>query len=674
MKKLSWLLVLAMLISALTLTASAEGTYTQAPMFDAAVEAGELPPVEERLPENPCLIKEFLDEYLDPEVGNYGGTLRFVTSSVNWDADGFVAMTENFLTMESSNSDVITPNIVEAYEASEDQKVFTFTLRKGLKWSDGTEVTMDDIEFSINDVVFNAELTPVVAAWMRDAGTAAGDPFTFEKIDDRTFTLSFKESYGGFAVHLSIAGWKGYTELLKPAHYLKPFHKDYAEECHGSLEAYYEFMQPFASAMGYDDVTAEGTWCYVFNQIDCTNWECTDPNDAMASYYFKDLELDAKYDSFPQLYPWIMTSCDGKITTWTRNPYYFCVDADGQQLPYFDYLTSQYVEDAELVQFSAMSGEVDFMRESATINNISLYRENEEAAGIHAYTTSMHNNPGDIMINFQYGLNPDGTVKDDDESKAWQEMVNNHNFLEALMVSIDAAEVIDGVFNGFAEPNEYFDCCGDKERAAALLDEMGALDINGDGWRETPSGLPFYFGISVSTGGSYTDVTKCDELYYEYWTDIGLNCQVTPMDGTLLSTSREANELPIFTSWLHTNALWHYQEWYYNEPLWQDWIDAGGLTGTLRSDDVLLEPSDAFKEFVLGIQGCFTVDPVTAVNENVPALMKLQAENLWDIEPLQNVQQCVVINSDVRNVPSGGIGISWDFGIEQMFYENPDQH
>ncbi len=208
----------------------------------------------------------------------------------------------------------------------------------------------------------------------------------------------------------------------------------------------------------------------------------------------------------------------------------------------------------------------------------------------------------------------------------------------------------------------------------ALLDEMGAVDVNGDGWRETPSGLPFAFNLSVNSGGSFTDIVACDELYYEYWTKLGLNCQVMPTDGTLLDTSRLANEVQVLTDWLHSNALWHYQEWYYNEPLWQKWIDAGGLTGTLKSDDTYLEPSEEFKQFVLGIQGCFTVDPVTAVNENVPMLMKMQAENLWDIEPLQHVQQCVVINSDVRNVPTGGIGISWNFGIEQMFYENPDQH
>jgi len=674
MKKLALLVALVMVASCMTFTfaANAEGEYSQAPMFDALVESGELPPVEERLPENPCYTHEFLDEYLDSQVGNYGGTLRLVTSSVNWDADGFVAMTENLLTMQSSNSDQIDPNIVESYEVDEDQKVFTFHLRKGLKWSDGVDVTMEDFEFGINNFVFNAELTPVIAAWMRDAGTSAGDPFTFEVVDDQTFRITFKESYGGFVVHLSIAGWKGYTEFLKPAHVLKQYHIDFAEECHGSLEAYYEFIKPYAAAMGYDDPTAEGIWTYVFNQMDCTNWELTDPNDQMPSYYFGDI---CPIDNFPVLYPWVMKSCDSGVTTWERNPYFFCVDADGQQLPYFDYITSTYRESAELVQFSAMSGEVDFMRESATINNISLYRENEEAAGITAYTTSMHNNPADIQINFGYGLNPDGTVKEGENFAAWQEMVNDKRFLQALEHAVDAEEVVDGVFNGFAEPNEYFACDGDSDLANQLLDEMGAVDIDGDGFRETPSGLPFYFNVYMETGASHTDNIAASELYYEFWTNIGLNVTLQPTDSTLFATMRDANEVEIRIMWLHANALWHYAEWYTNEPLWQRWIDNGGLSGEVRDDATdYLEPSEEFKEFVRAIQGCFTVDPVTAVNVNVPALMEMQAENLWDIEPLQNVQQCVVINSDIQNVPSGGIGISWDFGLEEMFYAHPEEH
>ena len=670
MKKLSWLLVLAMLISMFAMTASAEGDYAQAPMFDAAVEAGELPPVEERLPENPRVAKEILDEYLDMEIGNYGGTLRLTTSVVNWDADGFIGQNEALLTMESANSDVITPNVVEDLVITEDNKVFTFTLRKGLKWSDGTPVTMADFEFGINNHIFNEEITPVVSAYMRDGGTAEGDPFTFTVIDEWTFSLTFKESYGGFPVHLSIAGWKGYTDILKPAHFLKPFHIDFAEECHGSLEAYYEYIAPFGEVMGYDDVTAEGVWVYIYNQIDCTNWELTDPNDQMTTYYFPGL-ID---QNFPVLYGWIMTSFENGITTWTRNPYYFKVDADGNQLPYIDYITSTLVEDMEMVQMYYMSGGADFGRESATIDNISLYRENEDKAGITAYTMPTHTTPTDLSLNVNYGLNVDGTVKDDDASKAWQEVIQDKRFRKALAMSIDAEEIVDAVYNGFAEPYELHGCVHDIEGANALLDEMGMFDVDGDGYRETPSGLPFSFQIWNYSEAN--DIIPTIELYVEFFAEIGIKAEGYTTESSLLSTSQEANEIPARVSWIHETQLWHYADWFTGSwaPLFVDWQNAGGLSGELDGSAEYLEPAEEVKAFFLLIQSLFTTDVNTAVNETLPALASWMAEEQYLIIPITKVNQCVIINADIGNVPTGGVGISWNFAFEQYYYNNPEEH
>lgn len=667
MKKLSWLIVLVMLVSVCTFTASAEGTtYSQSPILDEAVESGELPPVEERLPEVPKIADEILPEYLDYESGNYGGTLRLVTKVVNWDADGFVGNNEALLTCESTNSGIITPNIVESYEANEDNTMFTFTLRKGLKWSDGVEVTMEDFDFGINHYVFNEELTPVVASYLRDGGKADGQPMVFTIVDDYTFTLAFNSPYGGFPVHLSIASWKGYTDLLKPAHFLKQFHPEFAEECHGSLDAYYEFLRPFAASMGYDDPSAEGVWCYVFDQADMTNWELTDPNDALTSVYFEDL-IDT---NIPVLYPWIMQSADAGVTTWVRNPYYHKVDPDGQQLPYIDYLTSTLVEDMEMVQLKYMTGEGDFGRESATIDNISLYREHEEDASIKAYVTMMHVNPTSIGININYGLNVDGSVKDDANSQAWQEVVNDLRFRQALMYAIDAEEILDSVYTDFGEPNPTYSCIGDVDAANTLLDEMGMLDADGDGYRETPSGMKLQWQIWNASEAN--DIIPVCELLVEFWSEVGLNAAVYTTDSTLLSTSQEANEIPMRVIWFHSTQLWHYRDWGTGSwgPLYQDWVDNGGLSGDLEGSTAYLAPPQAYRDFRLAIDSLFTVDPETAVNEVLPSLSAWMGENIYIIEPLINVQQCVIINSDIGNVPSGGVGISWNFSMEQFFYRS----
>jgi len=670
MKKMAWTLILALLVSVMAFVpASAEGEYSQAPMLDALVESGELAPVEERLPETPKQAHEILDEYLDMEVGNYGGTLRFVTAVVNWDADAFIGMNEGLLSMSSTNSGEILPNVVEEYTANEDNTEFTFKLRKGLKWSDGVEVTMEDVKFGIENVVFNEELTPVVSNWMRDGGIAAGEPMTFEVIDDLTFKITFNTPYGGFLVHASASGWKGYTEFIKPAHYLKKYHKDFAEECHGSLEAYYEFMQPFSDIVGYDDVSADSNWTYAFSQLDMTNWELSDPNDALTTVYFPGLVES----NFPHLYPWIMTNYEAGMTVWERNPYYFKVDEDGQQLPYFDKVTSVLVEDMEMVQMSYMSGNADFGRESATIDNISLYKENEATSGLTAYTTSSHVVSLAYHLNLNYGMNTDGTVKDDEYSQAWQECVSDPRFLQAVQYAIDGEEILDTVYNGFGTINPISDCIGDTDAANDLLDEMGMLDIDGDGYRETPSGKKFSYMIWNSAETSC--MTPNSEFWVEYMANIGLQFGVNPSDQTNIRNAWAANEVPCSVFWCGAAGLWYEIGWNHDQwaPLWADWYGNGGMNGDERAADYL-EPPQAVKDYYASIDNMMVVDPSVASTE----LHSYQNQAMKDIGglimPMDSIDQCVVINSDIGNVPTGGIGIGWNYSIEQMFYNNPDQH
>ena len=668
MRKLSMVLCLILLAGMLALPASAEGTYGEAPMLEKLVQQGQLPPVEERLPEHPKVSDEILDEYLDFEIGQYGGTLRLVTQVVNWDADAFVMCNEALLTMRSANSDEITPNIVEGYEASEDFREFTFTLRKGLRWSDGEPVTMEDYLFGFNDFVLNEELTPVVSAHLRSGGVSTGTPLRMEVVDDWTFKLISEDPYGGLAVHFSIAGWKGYTDILKPAHYLKRFHKDYAVECHGSEDAYWEFLTPYAKIMGYDDPKAEGIWVNVFNQVDCTNWECTDPMDVLTSEYFKDA---GETQNIPGLYAWILKKSDGGVMTFERNPYYHKIDPEGNQLPYIDYVTSTLVEDMEMVQLKYMTGGADFGRESATIDNISLYKENEETAHITAYVTPQHNNSCLLSINVNYGLDAEGNVKDDEASRAWQEVATDVRFRRALMLSMDVDEIIDTVYKGFAVPNPYQECTHDIDQANALLDEMGMKDIDGDGFRETPSGLKLSWQI-FNYAGSNDHIPMC-ELMCEFWSEIGLNASVSTIESTLMSTMREANEIPTLVGWPHTTQLWHYISWGQESwgPYWQDWYAAGGLNAEDPSSVSGLEPPEEVKEFYRKLESQMIGSPEEAVNEIVPWLATFCAENAYLIEPFTDLKQCVIINSDIGNVPTGGIGISWNFAVDQMFYRVP---
>jgi peptide/nickel transport system substrate-binding protein len=283
--------------------------YSQSPMLDDM----DLPAVADRLPAEPKLTNEMPPELLDFEIGQYGGVIRTVTSAVNWDADVFVMNNEALLNTPGILGEEVTGNILKGYEVSADEKEFTFYLREGLKWSDGEPVTMEDIEFTVNDVIFNEEITPIFPNWLRAGGVAGGTPMEFTVVDDWTFKLVFDEPYGGLLIRMSIQGWRGYTDFLKPAHYLKQYHKDYAD------------ADEYTAMLAEADIE-EDLWMTFFNDMDITNWELTH-EDAVG---------------FPVLYPWMYVDATDTIGTFERNPYYFKVDPAGQQLPYIDRIEARW--------------------------------------------------------------------------------------------------------------------------------------------------------------------------------------------------------------------------------------------------------------------------------------------------------------------------------------------
>lgn len=663
MRKLSLLLILALLASMCSFAVCAESEYSQSPYLDALVEDGTLPPVEERLPENPTVIDEILDEYTgDIGIGKYGGTLRMVTTNpTGYSGDMLVAISENLLVMESVNSGEIHPNLIDDYQVNDDMTVHTFVLKKGLKWSDGTEVTMEDFRFAIEDVQLNSTLNPVVPSWL----TIDGEPVQFDIVDDVTFTLTFSAGYGGLATHLSCNGWKDYTYLCLPSEYLKPYHLDYAEECHGPAEAYYEFIEPFAEVLGVADVKENDQWITVFNNIKVDILNATNSNKVLLTETFEGLVTE----NMPVLYPWVLTSNINGVTTWVRNPYYYKVDADGNQLPYIDEIQLTYVESPEMIQMQIIAGEVDFCREAAMINNISMYRENADSANIVTYTMAMTKNPANVLININYGLNADGTVKEDDDSRAWQEVNQYVEFREALMYSIDATEVLDSVYYGFGEIQPVFECTGDTDKANQLLDSIGMVDIDADGWRETPSGLKFSAQIWFD-GASDSARVPMSELYTDYWQSIGLNIIPNNVESAYLSTSVSANEVPIAMAWPNNTMLWYYNNWETNSwsPLYNAWYNAGGLTAELDSAEYLA-PDGEILEFYELMSTVTVVTPDIAVSVNNVRMMEIIRANVLQIEPLWNISQAIVLNEDIRNVATGGCVNSVNYTLEQLYFD-----
>ena len=129
--------------------------FDQSPMLDDEVASGELPPVKERLPEDPPVIEPY------SEIGEYGGTLNVWHSALNLDA-GTVNHLSTYIKagMATPDTKKRVPYLVSGWEYSDNYKNLTLHLRKGLKWSDGQELTSEDFLYWWEHVANNKGLNP----------------------------------------------------------------------------------------------------------------------------------------------------------------------------------------------------------------------------------------------------------------------------------------------------------------------------------------------------------------------------------------------------------------------------------------------------------------------------------------------------------------------------------
>jgi peptide/nickel transport system substrate-binding protein len=595
--------------------------------------------VKDRLPKVPKLVNEMPADLLKYQIGKYGGTMRFVTAAKEWDADVFIMCNEPLLNTPGILGREVTGNVLRGYTVSPDQKEFTFYMREGLKWSDGAPVTMEDVRFTVEDVIFNEIITPSVSNKYRSGGMMDGTPMKFQIVDDWTFKITFDRPYGGFLIAIAISGWVGYTDLLKPAHYLKPYHIKYATTADKAR------WPALLRQNGFSE-TDPNAWANLFNKLDITNWEL----------------CRREGIGFPKLYPWVLVSATDAVYTYERNPYYFKIDSAGNQLPYVDKVESYQVENMEMVQLKMISGEVDVARESATMNNIQLYKQNERN-GYTSYIVPMHMTPTDIAVNLTWG------------DAEYRSIVNNLKFRQALNKAIDRNEIIDALYYGYAEPaTDYSDPAFDPGGAERLLQEIG-MRKGPDGYYRTPTGKPFEIIFEMYAEAS--DIIPCGELVTEMWKAIGINTTVRRIDNTVRSNKRAANEIQATVNWTHT-PLWYYQDFgmfmwgraweiYFNNTATVDITNEDGTT--TRRNVAAETPPPAVMEFQSMVASLLTGSLADA-NETFAKVKKNIYDNLWYIVPLQNVKQVFLVNSRIRNVAEGGFAIALNYSGETFWYDN----
>lgn len=470
-------------------------SFQEAPALGEMVQAGSLPPVEERLPTEPLVFESL------GSVGEYGGTLRRAILG-GGDQHNMVRLigTENLVRWSADWSE-IKPNIAQSWDVSDDATTFTFRLRDGMRWSDGAPFTADDILFWY-EVFSNDQLTPS----KHPNYVGPSGPVVVTKIDDTTVEFKFGEANGLFLQNMAYGF--GYYVVNYPRHYLSQFHADHNPDVQALVDA-----EPAAS-----------DWVQLFN---------LKSGPMHTPLFWQNADR-------PTLHPWHLTNAYGASdrVVAERNPYFWKVDTDGNQLPYIDRLTWDQVEDAESILLKAFNGEIDYMaRHIGRPGNLAALTDNAERGKYGFYDVNdLPSNSAILMFNLN---NPD-PVKN--------EIVNNFDFRKAVSHMVDRQEIIDLVYLGAGRPaqtapqpaapfyqeewaTQFTDF--NPDMAQELLDKAGLAERDSDGYRLGPDGERFtlVFLVADVFGLQYPDVM---ELVAGYAKDVGLDFQIRASDRSRL--------------------------------------------------------------------------------------------------------------------------------------------
>lgn len=614
----------------LLLTTAAVGAsgYNEAPALAARVARGELPPVEERLPVNPLVIEPL------NQLGHYGGTMR-----MSDDSDEFrqsrMFMYGFSLVRYADDAQRIVPGLAESWTFNDDKSVWEFRLREGMRWSDGHPVTVDDILFWWNDMVLHSGFAEPVPDW----GQAEGELVVLEKVDDLTIRFSYPAPAPILDARLATwpngHGREG-PRMIVPSHYVKQFHPDYS------------------------DYTSFTTF------IQRTTWQMN--------------------PEYPVLTAWMPVEYRaGQRLVLERNPYYYAVDTAGNQLPYIDRLEWRIIQDAEVVKNELINGNIDLHVRSPYLDlrDLALLRQNEQRGGYVIHLWDSGSGSGPILYPNQNHPDP-----------AKRELYQNPTFRQALSLAIHRERINRQIYFGLGElttgtlsnkaieyhrtergqemyiawRDSYVDY--DPQRAAALLDSIGVVDRNGDGWRELPNGQALTLRIDQSATAdiSYVDT---NEFVKENWEAIGLRTIINPIEQAQLVVINRNATFDIRNSWEVGDGPDHvvFPNWLipiFNErwaPLYGAWYSVRGTE--LEHAELDKSPYDRsppreqpppgspyarLQEIYDRIK--IEPDPVTRDNLVLDAIQIHVDEGPYMIGTVGNYPRIIVAKRNLENVPA----------------------
>jgi peptide/nickel transport system substrate-binding protein len=577
----------------------------------ARVQSGELPPVEQRLPNDVQVVQMRPDQSL----GEHGGQMRLLMGKQK---DIRQMVIYGYARLIGYTPDLeLKPDILKRVDVVEG-RIFTLHLRKGHKWSDGHPFTSEDFRYYWEDIANNPELArsgPPIALMIN------GKPPQVEFPDAHTVRYSWDVPNPYFLTALAGASP---LYIYKPAHYLRQFHARYQNA---------EVIEQMVADQGK------------------RNW--------MGIHVNRDRPYKATNPDLPTLQPWVnVTSPPSERFIFERNPYYHRVDQNGRQLPYIDSVVIG-IASSGLVPAKTGAGEADLQARYLRMDNYTFLK------------TTAKRNDFDVRLwqttkGAHLALYPDLNTND----AVYRKLMRDVRFRRALSLAIHRHEINQVVYFGLVQesnntvlaesplykPEYQYDWIEyDVEHANRLLDELGLRERDDRGVRLLADGRPLE--IVVQTAGESTEQTDVLELIHDSWLKAGIKLYTIPstrevfrnriFSGDAIMSIWSGLENAIATAENSPMELAPTSKYQYQWPQWGAWYESGGTSGE--------EPDLPAARELLALSNAWThaVSHEKRV-EIWHRMLEINRDQMFTIGIVNHVPHPVVVNNFLHNVPQTG--------------------
>ncbi|MBR0661313.1 ABC transporter substrate-binding protein [Neoroseomonas oryzicola] len=504
--------------------------FNEAPMLAEQVRAGRLPPVDQRLPQDLMVIQPLRS------VGRYGGTWRrgFIGPGDSENGNRIMSADKPFFFDKTGTE--IAPCLCRGFEVSDDGRRTIVQLRRGMRWSDGTPFTADDWVFWFEDLYQNRDLVAAPAPEM----AANGKPGRVEKVDDHTVAFVFEDPnylfpyllagdtlVGGGQTRQQSDG-RAYS-VYAPKHYLSQFLPKYTPM---------EQLNAQARAAGFT------TWVQLFRAR--SDWRLN-----------RDL---------PTLAAWRMVQpITGQQWVLERNPFFYAVDTEGNQLPYIDRVQLTLAENPEVVNLRAIAGDYDYQERFIDLGKLPILLENRQRSRYRVHLDPGFNGGDSVLF-------PNLTYTEDREIGA---LLADARFRRGLSLGIDREQLNEAFWLGLGTPGSVIPdriipespgeewrtkwSTHDPRQANQLLDAVGLTRKDREGYRlRRDNGQRLRIEIAVAQTLSPTWPQQA-EMIVQHWRQIGIAGDVKVMERSLAIT-RALNDQNQILMWTNngTESLYLY--------------------------------------------------------------------------------------------------------------------